>query len=466
MKFSLKIITLILFIGIFGQLNFIPKAHAFTKSSDTITTSRPSISTTLNGATTAGNTYAVVNSTYGSSFLAGDAVKIWDTTVDNLTLASSSADKSTLFFTTGVAAHPTGTIVTTAITAMHSVSFTTTNAVTGGSFVFTFPALGAGDTNAARPSSQAFQFNGLAPSQVQVNGTTCASIVIGGTGASGTPTITCNLASTTTVATSTTITVLIGCTAQSSGACTATVPTLINPTKTAGAGAADTWTISIKEWSANSGGGTQLDSSLVKVGTVESVSVVAHVDPTFTFTIAGVPDATALNTASYCGTSHSADTTNTGISSTATLVNLGTLTSVQINRAAQTLKVTSNSVSGYTITATSSGQLVSGANAIANAQGTVTGNGTPGPAAITAGTAAFGIHACDANSKVNTTTWGQATSLFANPSPTYYYTLVNSSSQPSSSGDSIVSEYGATVSSTTPAGDYQTVLTYVATPLF
>ena len=101
-----------------------------------------------------------------------------------------------------------------------------------------------------------------------------------------------------------------------------------------------------------------------------------------------------------------------------------------------------------------------------DAQGTPTANDTPSPATITAGTPAFGIHACDANSKVSTSTWGQATAKFANPSASFYYTLVNSASEPASGGDKITIEYAATPASTTPAGDYRAVLTYVASVVF
>jgi len=120
------------------------------------------------------------------------------------------------------------------------------------------------------------------------------------------------------------------------------------------------------------------------------------------------------------------------------------------------------------ITATSSGHFANvGSGAfLPNAQGDPTSNDTPSPSTMTLGTAAYGIHACDVNGKVTTNIWGQAPDKFANPSATNLYTLVNSSTAPALSGDTIIVLYRATAAGSTPPGIYKNVLTYLATPIF
>lgn len=469
-----KILKIVLILVVFTFV-FVAKSDAATLSSvsDTITTSRPSASAPLSAdaAVGTGNLSITAN---GSTFLASDSATLWGGpgARETINVATTSADKATIFLSNNLAGrHIQGTAVTSVVTAMHKVQFTTISSIpVGGTIELTFPTSVAADTEQASPSANTFMFNGLTTSNMQVNfssGTSTCTLAISGTSAGSAPKIVCTVA-TAAVNGAVTVTFLIGCSANSGASCTTQVPTLINPTKNAATapGTADTWGLSIATF--NTSGGTQLDSAKTKVGTQESVMVVAHVEPTFTFVIAGVADATSINTSSYCGTSHAADTSNTGFPTTPTDVNLGTLTNLAINRAHQTMTITSNSAFGYSITATSSGHLLNPANGyfVRDAQGDPTDNGTPAPTTVAAGTAAFGIHACDTAGNVATGTWAQSPAKFANPSASYYYTLSSSSSMPAASGDQITVEYAATVDGRTPPGDYRTVMTYVASPIF
>lgn len=458
---------------------FTPKAHAATlgSASDTITTSRPSPSTPLSANVSVGDAQASVYNN-GSTFLASDSAHFWGQTGESLNVATVSAAATTLFFTaTAGQAHANGTVVSTSITAVHTIQFTTqTNIPTSGTIVISFPNSNSSDTNQASPSASTFMFNGLSTSNIKANfsaGTSTCTFAISGTSAGSTPTITCTVG-TASVAAGTTVTILVGCTTAGTTCAVANqIPTLINPTKTAIAGTADTWAVNIDTTDASS---NVLDNTKIKVGTVESVTVTAHIDPTFTFVITGVANNTALTSLCTDGGTNN-DTTNSGFATTSTNVNLGTLLATNVNLAAQKMVITSNAINGYTITATSSGHLLNPANgyAIQDAQGTPTGNNTPTPngatATVTAGSNRFGIHPCDltAQAKINTTTWGAGTgsaNYYANPSAQYYYTLVNSSSGPASSGDVFYIEYAASPQGTTPPGDYHTTLTYVASTTF
>src|SRR5437588_12985752 len=85
-------------------------AHAETlaSSSDTITTSRPSASTPLSANVASGDGTATVYSN-GSTFLASDSAHLWGQTQENVTIATVSAAKTTLFFTgTAGQAHAKG----------------------------------------------------------------------------------------------------------------------------------------------------------------------------------------------------------------------------------------------------------------------------------------------------------------------------------------------------------------------
>ncbi len=466
MKHSLNIAVFVCALT-FGAVFFPRPAFAatLTQAQDTITTSRPSASAPLNAnqATTDSSVQVVDN---GSIYLASDSAHFVadsagevDTTA---TVASMSAQVSgspnyrVVYFTAPVSAstHHKGDAVFVPITAMHTVQFTTVNAIpVGGKIILTFPGSA---NNTASPSATTFAFNGLATGSIKVNGATCTNVI-------SSPTITCTTSGST-VSAGTTVTFLIGCTANSGASCTTQSPTLINPTKAAAAGTADNWKVGIQTQDASS---TNLDSATVAIGTIESVQVQATVDPTLTFTIAGINSGTAINTGNTTGCTNT-ETTNTGIASTATSVNMGIIPTSAINIAAQLLTVSTNAQNGYVLTATSSGHLINPSN----------GHWIPdntSPQFMTAGTPFFGIHPCGLD--VTTGTWGSGTTggganaKYGWPTPTVAVTLASDNSGPIgnaiTAGNGLVSvEYAGTVDITVPAGLYQSVITYVATPTF
>jgi hypothetical protein len=274
-----------------------------------------------------------------------------------------------------------------------------------------------------------------------------------------------------TLAVGSTVTFLIGCTDASSNAtsCTTQSPRLINPTKTNAAGTRDLWAINIQTQDASS---VPLDTGKALIGTIESVEVKASVDNSFTFTIAGGFTAGSnVKTGNTTGCT-TTDTVSSGVSTdTATLVDLGILTTSSLNLHAQLITITTNGIGGYTLTATASGHLINNATGFWIADSTT-------PAVFPASTPWFGIHACGLD--VNTTTWGLTSantargsgSKYGWPTRTTAVTLASDSTGPidnsiASDGNGITTvEYGAGIDATVPAGAYRAYVTYVATPTF
>lgn len=462
------IASLILLLGLF----LAPKVNAATLSNvkDTINTSRPSASTPLSADQAASATQVSVVDN-GSFFLASDsAVLQLDTgqTANFPVIASMSAQiagspatRSVYFTSTAANTHHIGTALVVPVTSTHMIQFTTNTSIpSGGKIVITFPGAGL---NTASPSASTFSFNNLVIGSVLCNPTTACG---GGGQSVSAPSIT--LTTTAVQSGGTTIYIAIGCTGtvSAAGICSTYAPALINPTKTAAAGTADTWKISLQTQDASS---LTLDTSKALIGTIEAVQVQGTVEPSMTFTIAGV-----ANGASACS-----DTTNPGpgLDSTATFVNLGSLANGVINVSAQTLTISTNGAGGYAITATSSGRFLNPSSGFwitdANGGNGLTDNNLPAPATFQAsGNPVFGIHPCGTDS--STGTWGSGGTAFSsgnkysnpwNTGVNGYSATIATFAAPASARATTV-EYAATVGGTTPAGTYNTVFTYVATPTF
>jgi len=435
---------------------------AISEAKDTISTSRPSSYTTLGVGVSLSDTQAIVVDN-GSRWIASDSATIIGAATFSATVASMSAantpttSKRTVYFATAATGiGHSGSVIYTPITAKHTVSFRNSVSIPDtGKIQIIFP-VGVGNTGAL-PADDSFSFNGLAQNNISLSGggAVCGSWAV----TESTKTIQCNLS--TGLTGPATIIINIG----------SANPTLINPSKSAAAGTADLWTIKIKTLDATS---ATIEETKVRVGTVDSVEVYATVDPTLSFTIAGMTNGAAMNVGNS-GCSNT-ETVNTGFNSTATEVNLGVLNSSMINRSGQLLTVTTNATSGYSLTATSSGHLVDNAIGywIADAQGTPTNNDTPDPDFLTAGTPAFGIHPCGLDI-TSVGLWGTgptgggADAKYANPSSIYYYTLASDTNGPITGplGNGITTvKYAATVSTAVPAGNFHTAMTYVATPSF
>lgn len=473
--------TLILLLST-GALLFVQRAEAATlaNAKDTISTSRPSPSTPLSANAASGaNQVSVFDNK--SRFLASDSAKLIRKSsgalIDSsITIASQSAALTTTFFadTLGAAGQAGTDVLFSPITAMHAVSFRTINPVpVGGDIVIRFPGSA---NNTASPSATTFAFNNLGTSQVVANFSSGSSTC---TMAVSAPTVICTVA-TAQVAAGVTVTILIGCTAQSGGSCTTQAPRLINPTKTATAGTADLWTVNL---TTRDGSDVTIDSTSVRIGTIDSVLVQATVDPSLTFTIAGVSNGSAANTGNTTGCGNT-ETTNTGITPTATSVNLGVLgntptgTNTKIgNIAAQLLTITTNAQNGYSLTATSSGSLIDPANGYFL-------NSSTTPAVFPSGADWFGLHSCSRDASTSTWTSGSDNGCntyitgstgdlckYGWPTRTTSVTLASDSTGPIGNsilaGNGLVTvEYAAGVDAAVPAGNYRSIVTYVATATF
>lgn len=407
------------------------------------------------------------------SFLyAAGAGRIYSTSLWN-------AYYNNVYFTGSISnTHHEGDPVVVLITALHTLRFTTSTPIpSSGKIVLQFPSLASGDANnPASPSASTFQLNNLGDTNVKVfSGSSVVTFTGTYTNPSGTSPPTISLGSLgSSIPAGTTVTVFLGCSAAAATGCTTPVPTIINPTKNNSTqGAADTWRLSITTQDSSS---NALDSSTVRLATVEAVQVQGTVDPTLTVTIAGLSNGANFQSSS---TACSSEVSNAGIDATASFVNLGVLGSGVINKAGQTITVTTNSANGYSITATSSGRLMNPATGVsitdANLGNGLTNFDTPLPAQFpSSGNAAFGISPC--GTRVNPSIWGTTGTIgfgsgakLSNPWNTgtgaYYATIASYTGGPVS-GDITVIRYAATPSSITPAGLYQNYFTYVVTPSF
>lgn len=505
----MKSFRIILILAIFAVLFYPAKAHAATliNAKDTISTSRPSASSPLSSSVLNTDTQASIYNN-GSRFLASDSAKVIKSAtgaiVDAGTIVSSqSAALTTVFFgeTTGNAAVANADVLFTPITAMHTLAFTTVTQIpVSGKIILTLPILSSSDANnAASPSATTFQMNGITSSQIKVYDNTTditsnfTSITPTNPTAGTSPVITFTLDGSTSVTAGHTLTIYLGCTAGTSSSCSTQAPRLINPTKTATAGTADTWKFNLLTQNASS---VNLDSATVAVATIESVQVLATVDPTLTFTIAGVSNGSAVNTGNTTGCLQ-AETTNAGISATSTVVNLGLLSNTPAintkvgNIAAQLLSVSTNATGGYAITATSAGALQNYANGYSI-------NSSTTPAAFPASNDWFGIHACGLDTyggTLSTTFWNTAASdtncgtcpagsascptgtggtnvcKYGWPTQTSSVTMASDPTGPVdntiTAGNGLTSvSYASGVDASVPAGTYQSYVTYVATATF
>ncbi len=456
-------------------------AASFSSASATLSTSRPSASSPLSADAASGASQASIYSN-GSRYLASDSAQLYRTSsgayIDAaIVVASQSAAFTTVYFgdTTGAAAQNGTDVLMVPITSLHTIRFTLTTALpAGGDIILNYPGSA---NNTASPSATSFAFNNLngtggLPANVVTNGITCNS-----NSYVTSPQIMCE--STAGVSAGTTITFLIGCSAQSGGSCTTQVPRMINPTKSAAAGTADVWKVVVQSRDSSD---VVLDTSTLAMGVIETVTIRATVDPSLTFTIAGISNATAVNNGNTTGCLQT-ETTNSGIASTATEVALGVLgqipgTNTKLpNIAAQLLTVSTNGAAGYSLVATSSGKLRNPATGFSI-------NSSTTPQAFPASTPFFGLHACGLDSDV--TFWNSTGSSACNSYvtgstdpicrygwPTTTEPVLLSSDSTGPIGNSILAgngltsvSYASAIDATVPPGEYTTVVTYVATPSF
>lgn len=413
-------------------------------ASDTISTSRPSSTATLAKDQPADTSHVVIADN-GSLFLAQDSALLGSETVTVASMSASNTPESNqriVYLTKALkTTQQKGAPIIVPVKARHTIKFTTVNAIPqNGKIVITFEGEGSKEATASAGSGQApsattFTFNGLTPSQIQAKNASCAFTILA-------PVITCQLSSG--VSSQTTVTILIG----------APLPTLINPTKTK-ADEADIWSVKIKTQDDKS---QDLDSASVKISTIEPVRVVAEVEPTLTFTIAGIASGTKIKDHnSACAENN--NITNSGIASEADFFDLGALSSKKITISAHDLIASTNLKNGYSITATAGGKLRNLITGYSIASSEI-------PSKIQAKVENFGIHPCglDANREdFGSGSLGKSAKLawplLAKP------LLLASRSSPADLVKTTV-EYAVSIKNDTPVGIYKTVISYLVLPTF
>ncbi len=243
---SKKVILVFLFaFFLFSLKSLTGSVFAISNAQDIISTSRPSSYTTLGVGVSLNATLAVVVDN-GSRWIASDSATIIGATTFSTTVASMSAasipaaNQRTVYFATkATGTGSPGAVIYTPIVAKHTISFRNSVPVpSNGKIQLVFP-VGVGNTGYL-PSANAFSFNNLNSNNISISGggVTCSSWTI----AEASGIVQCNLG--TGLTGSATVSITIG----------SSYPALINPSKTATAGTADTWTIKIKTLDSSSVG--------------------------------------------------------------------------------------------------------------------------------------------------------------------------------------------------------------------
>lgn len=473
----------ILFLFVWGLFFILPNSsHAatFTEASDTLSTARPSSLGDISSAATASAQQIIITDT-DAIFLASDSAQLQSSsgsilgssTISYLSAADTpSSGTRTIFLTTPFnSAATTSDNILVPVPAMHTFKFTTQTSIpAGGNIVITFPG---STNNNTYPSQGSFAFNGLSSSNIKFNNATCGTISV------SSPTITCDSVSST-ISSGTVITILVGCSAASGATCTNKVPTILNPLKTLSTG--DIHRIKIASQNSSD---VELDASYITVTTGSSVLVSGTVESRFTFTIGGVSDTTSVNdTNAGCSMS---ETTNAGANARARSLSLGEIkyTPTQketklSNITAQLLGVSTNSLNGYVLLASSNGPL----SKVGGSASFATSASPDVPESFTSGTNFFGLHACGVDTPAST--WTEAGEQ--NCSVTIADSAANECkfAWPKSGDDIILAAdyigpigvgqtegngltsvaYAAGADATIEVGTYSTTITYTALPTF
>ena len=357
--------------------------------------------------------------------------------------------------------------------AIHTITFTLASAVpSNGDILITIPAVDiAGQTNDGFPdtntsiATNGFDLNGLGTSNIAVSSSGCnnnwtvAAVTAGTASTDHTIRIDRN---TDTCAAGSTITVTIGDNNKK----------LINPAPILSGhtqGVADIYTINVKT---RDGADNTLDESNVKVAVIEGVLVSATIQETLSVTVSGVSSGT-----SACGQTTNVATTATSVP-WGTIANFGTFL-----HAAQTVTVSTNAVSGYTVKIAENDQMgrngitCTGANA-GEAQNCIQDT-TCGPTACSettsqdwTSTSYYGmgyslanISGTDAAFTYNESGRTFSAKQFADLEASETQQTIMSKSTPAASSQVYVC-YRLNVSATQPAGYYFNRIAYTATATF
>lgn len=338
----------------------------------------------------------------------------------------------------------------------HVVSFTTATAVPDGYFRVLIPADTA-SFNDGNPDDDGFDFGGgsvdVTASTANPNYTfvTGVATVSGGTACTSPANYHCfEVHYSGNGAIGASITINIGNT-NGTNSLVAPAPTQTSPTHAVGT--ADTYLFKVYNFDAVD---AEVDNTNGKIGLIESVRVTATVDPTITFSIGAVSSGV-----SACGIT-------TDITTTATTVPFGSLSLNTFVDGAQLLTVSTNAVSGYSVTAIENDQMSVGGLGVTTIPDNTCDSGTCTTTSASdwntpTGNPGFGYSLASVN--LATVPFTAGANFNSKPFDATTPREVMSSTGTSDSHTAYVC-YRISVDATQAAGNYENQITYTATATF
>lgn len=201
------------------------------------------------------------------------------------------------------------------------------------------------------------------------------------------------------------------------------------------------------------------DTGRTRVAILDNVDVTAIVNTTFTFVVSGLATSTAVNGTSTTG------------STTATAIPFGVLTAGQMKTMAQRLNVTTNARNGFVVTVEQDQNLLSSTGA--DIDGFIDGAYTNTPTTWAAPTNnialenTWGHWGLTSDDDLNTNEFGSALFVAASTTPRQIFSHAGPSDGVTNNIGSTTIGYQIQISPLQEAGDdYNTTLTYIATPTF
>jgi hypothetical protein len=207
--------------------------------------------------------------------------------------------------------------------------------------------------------------------------------------------------------------------------------------------------------------GTMQDSGQTQVAIVENVLVTAAVETTFEFTVSGLPSGVAVN----------GSPTTTSTTTTSTLLPFGTLVANVSKTLAQRLNVLTNARNGFVVTVEQSQDLQSSTGAVIDSFTNGTYVNTPtawtGPSNSISDNRTWGHWGLTSEDNLNTDEFGTNLWVAASTTPRQIFQHASSSDGVTANIGSTTVGYQVQITALQEAGnDYNTTLTYIATPTF
>lgn len=346
----------------------------------------------------------------------------------------------------------------------HVITFETTTAVANGFFQVLLPADSTANSNNGLPDDAGYDFN----TTVDVSATdvgvydfvTGVATPAGGTGCTAPANYHCfavHYSGPGSIGQAITITI-----GNTNGTNTPIAPA---PSTTHTEGTADTYPILVKNFGALANPNTDLpiDSSGIRVAHIESVRVTATVEPTISFSIAGVSTAT-----STCGANPDI---NTATALNAPLaVPFGSLILNTFRDASHHLTVSTNAMAGYVVTAAENDQLSLGGLGVTTIPDTTCDSGPCTTSSeedwATATNNGFGYSIQNISAASVPFEYNDSGTFLARPFPLLGSEETIFSSTTVADAEDIYVCYRISVGATQPAGDYENQITYTATGTF